>query len=44
MEINDFGSRMKELRESKGLTQKEAAYLLGVSRTSVLGYELGWIF
>ena len=39
--IDDFGSRMKELRENKGLTQKEAAFLLKVSRTSIVGYEQG---
>ena len=39
MEIYDFGLRLKELRERKNLTQKEAAHLLKVSRTSIIGYE-----
>lgn len=39
MEIYDRGLRLKELREQRGLTQKEAASLLGVTRATVSAYE-----
>lgn len=35
----DYGLRMKELREKKGLTQKQACKLLGVSISSLSTYE-----
>jgi len=41
VQVFDFGIRLKKLRENRGLTQKEAAHLIGVSRTSVIGYETG---
>ena len=41
MQVFEFGARVKELREGKNLTQKEAAHLIGVSRTSIIGYETG---
>lgn len=34
-----FGERLKELRESQGMTQSNLAILLNVSRQSVGGYE-----
>lgn len=34
-----FGDRLKELRESRGLYKKDIGELLGVSITSVSGYE-----
>lgn len=39
MEIYDRGLRMKELREKRGLSQKEAAHRLGISRATVSAYE-----
>ena len=41
MGIYDFGTRMSQLRERKNLTQKQAAHLIGVSRTMILEYEAG---
>ena len=35
----DFGIRIKELREKKGLTQAQACKLLGVSKSSLSTYE-----
>jgi len=32
---------MNKLRERKNLTQKQAAHLIGVSRTTILNYEAG---
>ena len=39
MEVYDFGLRLKELREAKKLSQKEAAARLEVGRTTISGYE-----
>ncbi len=38
---NIFGSRLKELRNKKGYTQKELAELIGVSPSTVGMYEQG---
>ena len=35
----DFGLRLKKLRDAKGLSQKELAQKLGVSKGTVYGYE-----
>lgn len=35
------GQRLKQLREEKGLSQEEAAKLIGVGRTTYLKYESG---
>lgn len=35
-----FGSRLKELRENKGLKQQELAEILGVKNTAISNYEL----
>ena len=35
----DFASRLKELRESRNITQEQLAGLLKVSRPTVAGYE-----
>ena len=37
--VYDFGQRLKSLRESRKLTQKEAAYKLGVTLATVQKYE-----
>lgn len=37
----DFSSRLKELRTSKGLTQKEAAKLFNITERAYQNYELG---
>ena len=34
-----FGETLKNLRECKGITQKELGKLLGVSRATIAGYE-----
>lgn len=34
-----FGKRLREARESKGLTQKEFAELLGISASTLSKYE-----
>ena len=34
-----FSDRLKELREEKGLTQKEFATILNINRATVAGYE-----
>lgn len=39
MEIYDFGLRLKELRKAKGLSQKEVADRLSLSRTTLTGFE-----
>lgn len=36
-----FGTRLKELREEKGLKQQELADYLGVKNTAISNYELG---
>lgn len=35
-------NKIKELREKKGLTQKELARLMGVSHNTISGYETGY--
>jgi len=35
----DFGLRMRELRNKRGLSQRKAAKLLNVSNSAVSGYE-----
>lgn len=37
--MNIFGSRLKQLRTSKKITQNELSKLLDVSRSAVAGYE-----
>lgn len=37
--IFDFGYRLRELRRCKGITQTQAARRLGLSKTTVSGYE-----
>lgn len=37
--VYDFGLRLKELRQKKGLTQKQVAKILHVSSKSISGYE-----
>lgn len=37
--MNTFAKRFKRLREKAGLTQDEAAERLGVSRSTIAGYE-----
>lgn len=39
MEIYDRGLRLKNLRENRGLSQKEAAHKLGISRATISAYE-----
>lgn len=39
MEVFDFGLRLKELRETKHLSQTDVASRLNVSRSTVSGYE-----
>ena len=36
-----IGSRIKQMREEKGLTQEELANKLKVGRTAVANYEIG---
>ncbi len=36
-----FHTRLKELRESKNLTQKQLAEILNISRSSLSSYEVG---
>lgn len=36
-----FSSKLKSLRESKGLSQPQLAELTGISQQSLGGYELG---
>lgn len=37
--IFDFGYRLRELRRAKGMTQTQAAMRLGLSKTTISGYE-----
>ncbi|MDU0319000.1 MULTISPECIES: helix-turn-helix transcriptional regulator [unclassified Enterococcus] len=37
----DFGTRLKELRKSKKLTQQELGNIVHVSKVSISGYERG---
>ena len=37
-----FRERLKELRKSRGLTQKDIAAILSVSQTCYAGYEQGY--
>ena len=39
MEIYDRGMRLKELREKRGLSQKEVAARLDVTRATISAYE-----
>lgn len=39
MEVYDRGLRLKTLREKRGLSQREVADRLGVTRATVSGYE-----
>jgi len=39
VEVYDRGLRLKTLREKRGLSQKEVAARLGVTRATVSGYE-----
>ncbi len=43
MVIYDFGVRLKELREAKHLSQADVADRLGVTRSTVSGYECNTI-
>lgn len=36
----DFGSRLKEIRKSKGITQKQLASAIGASERGIQNYEL----
>lgn len=36
-----LGFRLKELRNNKGISQEQLAFILGVSKVSVCGYENG---
>ncbi|WP_418666891.1 helix-turn-helix domain-containing protein [Allofournierella sp.] len=37
--VYDFGIRLKELREKRGLSQAQAAKRLGISRSAIANYE-----
>lgn len=39
--MDEFAKRIKELRESKQMTQKELAERVGVSQVSIYMYESG---
>ena len=43
MAVYDFGMRLKELRESKRLSQTDVAARLDVSRDTISGYECNTI-
>lgn len=43
MAIYDFGVRLKELREAKRLSQADVAERLGVTRSTISGYECNTI-
>ncbi|MCX7714127.1 MAG: helix-turn-helix domain-containing protein [Clostridia bacterium] len=37
--VYDFGSRLRQIRESKKMTQTQVAKKLNLSKTSISGYE-----
>lgn len=39
--MNKFKERLKELRETKGLEQKQLAQVLHISKSAVSGWETG---
>lgn len=39
--MNGFAQRLKEIREKRGLTQKELAEKLNITKSAVGNYELG---
>lgn len=39
--MKEFTAKLKELREEKGLQQKELANLLNVSKSTISGWEVG---
>ena len=41
--VYDFGLRLKELRDAKGLSQTDVAERLEVSRSTISGYECNTI-
>lgn len=41
-EMVDFGEKLKTLRQAKGLTQKQLALQLGLSKSVVSSYENGF--
>lgn len=40
-DYEEFGKRIAELREQKGLSQSEISELLGIPQSTYAGYELG---
>lgn len=38
---NNIGDKLKTLRKTKGLTQQEVAEAIGVTRSTIGGYEIG---
>lgn len=38
--MNDFGSRLKEIRKNQGVTQKQVAVAIGASERGIQNYEL----
>ncbi len=41
LSMKEFCERLRELRLSRGLSQRDTANLLGVSRSAYANYELG---
>lgn len=39
--MNYFSERLKELRKSKGITQKQLSNAIGVTERAIVGYESG---
>ena len=39
MDVYDFGLRLKELRQKRGLSQADVARRLGLTRATISGYE-----
>lgn len=37
--VYDFGTRLKTLREAKGLTQEQVSQRIGVTKSSISAYE-----